>query len=51
MALRREAEAALGPRSDIRRFHQRMLENGAIALTALRANISAWIAAERRTAK
>jgi uncharacterized protein (DUF885 family) len=47
IALRREAEAALGPRFDIRQFHQHVLENGAIPLTALRASISAWIAAER----
>jgi uncharacterized protein (DUF885 family) len=47
MALRREAEAALGPRFDVRQFHQRVLENGAIPLTALRANVAAWIAAER----
>jgi uncharacterized protein (DUF885 family) len=47
MALRREAEAALGSRFDIRQFHQRVLENGAIPLTALRANIAAWIAAQR----
>ncbi len=49
MALRREAEAALGPRFDIRKFHQRVLQSGAIPLTALRANIAAWIAAERRS--
>jgi uncharacterized protein (DUF885 family) len=51
LALRREAESALGPRFDIRIFHQRVLENGAIPLTALRANIAAWIAAERRAAR
>jgi uncharacterized protein (DUF885 family) len=51
MALRREAEAALGPRFDIRQFHQRVLENGSIPLSALRANISVWIAAERRGAR
>jgi len=51
LALRREAEAALGPRFDIRRFHRRVLESGAIPLTALRANIETWIAAERRGAK
>lgn len=51
MALRREAEAALGPRFDLRQFHQRVLENGAVPLTALRANITAWIAAERRAAQ
>jgi uncharacterized protein (DUF885 family) len=51
MALRREAEAVLGPRFDIRQFHQRVLENGAIPLTALRTNIEAWIAAEQRWAR
>ncbi len=51
MALRREAEAALGPRFDIRQFHQRVLENGSIPLSALRANIAVWIAAERRAAQ
>jgi uncharacterized protein (DUF885 family) len=51
IALRREAEAALGPRFDIRQFHQRVLENGAVPLLALRANIMAWIAAERRAAR
>lgn len=51
MALRREAEAALGPRFDIRQFHQRVLESGAIPLTALRANIATWIAAERHVAQ
>jgi uncharacterized protein (DUF885 family) len=50
-ALRREAEEALGPRFDVRQFHQRLLESGAIPLTALRANISEWIAAERRSAQ
>ena len=49
MALRREAEAALGARFDVRQFHQRVLESGAIPLTALRANVEAWIAAERGT--
>ena len=37
----------LGPRFDIREFHQRVLENGSTPLTALRANIASWIAAER----
>ena len=43
MALRREAEAALGPGFDIREFHQRVLENGTVPLTALRADLEAWI--------
>jgi uncharacterized protein (DUF885 family) len=50
-ALRREAEAALGPRFDIRQFHQRVLENGSIPLMALRANVAAWIAAEQRAGR
>jgi uncharacterized protein (DUF885 family) len=51
MALRREAEAALGPRFDIRQFHQRVLENGTIPLAALRDHVRAWIAAERGRAQ
>lgn len=50
MALRREAEAALGERFDLRQFHQRVLENGTIPLSALRAHVTAWIAAERERA-
>ncbi len=48
MALRRDAEQALGDRFDVRRFHQRVLENGVVPLAALRAHVEAWIAAERR---
>jgi len=42
-ALRREAEAALGKRFDIRQFHQRVLERGVIPLPALREAIQKWI--------
>lgn len=45
LALRREAEAAMGEDFDIREFHDRVLENGTIPLEALRANVEAWIAA------
>jgi uncharacterized protein (DUF885 family) len=51
MTLRREAEAALGARFDIRQFHQRVLENGAIPLKALRGNIGEWIAAQGGAAR
>lgn len=44
VALRREAEAALGEDFDIREFHDRVLEYGTIPLPALRAHIEAWIA-------
>lgn len=42
-ALRRMAEDHLGDRFDIRDFHQRVLENGALPLTALRDHIEAWL--------
>jgi uncharacterized protein (DUF885 family) len=44
IALRAQAEALLGDRFDIRLFHDRILENGAIPLGALRAHVEAWIA-------
>jgi uncharacterized protein (DUF885 family) len=44
--LRAAAERALGPRFDLRSFHDRVLEDGAIPLPALRAKIEAWIARE-----
>ncbi len=46
-ALRQEAEAALGESFDIREFHDRVLENGTIPLTQLRAHIEAWIDSKR----
>ena len=42
-ALREEAEARLGDRFDIRDFHDRVLENGAVPLAALRAHVEEWI--------
>ena len=51
MALRREAERALGPRFDLRMFHQRVLENGIVPLSALRAHVTRWIETERRRAQ
>ena len=46
LALRRQAEEALGDDFDIREFHDRILENGTIPLIQLRAHIEAWIAEE-----
>ena len=48
-ALREQAKGALGDAFDLRAFHQRVLENGSVPLTALRVNVEAWIAAEKRT--
>jgi uncharacterized protein (DUF885 family) len=44
LALRREAEEAMGEDFDIREFHDRILENGTIPLVQLRAHVEAWIA-------
>ena len=45
--LRKRATAALGADFDLRRFHDALLENGAVPLSVLEENIDAWIAAER----
>jgi len=47
LALRRQAEEALGDAFDIREFHDRILENGTIPLPALRQHIERWIAFQR----
>jgi len=46
LALRKQAEAAMGEEFDIREFHDRVLENGTIPLGALRRHIENWIAEE-----
>jgi uncharacterized protein (DUF885 family) len=43
MRLRRLAEEELGDRFDIRAFHDRVLENGAVSLPILAEQIEAWI--------
>jgi len=45
LALRRQAEEALGDDFDIREFHDRILESGTIPLPALRAHVERWISA------
>jgi uncharacterized protein (DUF885 family) len=45
--LRERAATALGPKFDLRRFHDAALENGAIPLSALEGAIDRWIAAEK----
>lgn len=49
-ALRDEAVARLGARFDIQAFHDRILENGAVPLGALRRHVEAWIAEEEAKA-
>jgi uncharacterized protein (DUF885 family) len=43
--LREEAERRLGPRFDIRRFHDRVLEDGGLPMAALRRKIERWVEA------
>lgn len=45
--LRAEATRALGPKFDLRRFHDVVLGSGSVPLTVLEANVRAWIAAEQ----
>jgi uncharacterized protein (DUF885 family) len=42
-ALREQAQEQLGTAFDIREFHDRVLENGTVPLTALRAHVEKWI--------
>jgi uncharacterized protein (DUF885 family) len=45
--LRARAEKELGPKFDLRRFHDAVLGQGAVPLDTLDAQINAWIAAEK----
>jgi uncharacterized protein (DUF885 family) len=45
--LRERARTALGPRFDLRRFHNAVLDQGALPLSVLDRVIDDWIAAER----
>ncbi len=47
MALRRRAEAALGPRFDLRRFHDAVLRDGPLPLDILERRIELWITASQ----
>jgi len=50
-SLRAEAVQRLGARFDIQSFHDRVLENGAVPLAALREHVEAWIGEEEAKAK
>jgi uncharacterized protein (DUF885 family) len=45
--LRRRSEQALGPRFDLRDFHDRVLGSGAVPLEVLEKNVNAWIERQR----
>lgn len=42
-ALRAQAQAALGPRFDLREYNRTVLEEGAVPLSELRAHVETWI--------
>ena len=48
LALRDHARAALGERFDLRRFHNAVLDDGALPLTVLETRIDQWIRDEQR---
>ncbi|OYY90183.1 MAG: hypothetical protein B7Y45_08880 [Sphingomonas sp. 28-66-16] len=47
LSLRKKAEAALGAKFDVRRFHDAVLGQGALPLDVLEAQIDGWIAQEK----
>jgi len=46
--LRREATEALGPRFDLRAFHDVVLGSGAVPLDVLSANVHRWMESVQR---
>ena len=50
-ALRAKAHAALGEGFDLRRSNNVIIDGGSVPLSVLEANVDAWIAAERTTAR
>jgi uncharacterized protein (DUF885 family) len=47
--LRKRAEQALGPRFDLREFHDEILGSGAVPLSVLDSNIDRWIAKKKQS--
>ena len=46
-ALRDKAQAALGPKFDLRRFHNAVIDNGPLPLSVLKQQIDRWIASQQ----
>jgi uncharacterized protein (DUF885 family) len=45
--LRRDAEAELGPKFDVRDFHREVLSDGAVPMDVLEAKVERWVDARR----
>jgi uncharacterized protein (DUF885 family) len=48
LELRERAKTELGPKFDIKAFHDQVLDSGALPLDMLEQRIDAWIAAQRK---
>jgi uncharacterized protein (DUF885 family) len=48
LELRDRAQSALGPKFDLRAFHDVVLDSGALPLDVLEAQVNAWIAAQKQ---
>ena len=44
LALREQAKKELGPKFDLRAYHDLVLKNGALPMNLLEENVRAWIA-------
>ena len=47
LELRARAEKALGPKFDLRAFHDQVVDSGALPLDVLDARITAWITTQK----
>jgi uncharacterized protein (DUF885 family) len=48
LELRDRAKTALGPKFDIKAFHDEVLDSGALPLDVLEKRVDAWIAAQKQ---
>jgi uncharacterized protein (DUF885 family) len=47
LELRDKAKTALGPKFDIKAFHDQVLDSGALPMDVLEQRVDAWIAAQK----